>query len=192
MMQPTEQGYQEKGTSQPYGRYTGTEQEQIPLQSPYYQEYHYGAGEWIPAEGMGGQQSQQQMYGQMPLPTMMRLLPEGRFAAVMSYSLGWFSGLVMLFFGWQNRFVRFHALQALFFFGAINIFDVISLRMMFFARHFLHGWFFLMICAFLLVNVIAAIAWIVGMIQAGMGNYYKLPVIGEIVQHKFVGPDPLK
>src|SRR5579884_1295250 len=44
--------------------------------------------------------------------------------AILSYSLGWFTGLIFYLFGRNHPYVRFHALQSLLFFGAINIADV--------------------------------------------------------------------
>src|SRR6266568_4498997 len=38
-------------------------------------------------------------------------------AAVLCYSIGWLTGLLFLLFARENRFVRFHALQSLAFFG---------------------------------------------------------------------------
>src|SRR5215831_17561558 len=45
--------------------------------------------------------------------------------AILSYSLGWFTGLLFFLFGRQHPYVRFHALQSLLFFGAINVVDVV-------------------------------------------------------------------
>jgi len=201
-MHPEEQPYQEAGTSQPYGMYTGAEQ---PAASASFhdnnsnngngQGYTQGNEGWNRGgEGMGGmQQGQQQMYSYtMPFPTAMRVLPEGRTFAILSYALGWFSGLVILFFNWENRFVRFHALQATLFFGFINVFDVMLVRMMSFG----FGWhhrptqILLVLGVFLLVNTIAVIAWVVGMVQAGLGNYYTFPVVGWMIRRKLMPQTP--
>jgi uncharacterized membrane protein len=37
------------------------------------------------------------------------------------------------------------------------------------------------VLAFLLVNCIAFVGWIMGMIQAARGRYYRLPFIGGLV-----------
>jgi len=45
---------------------------------------------------------------------------------------------------------------------------------------------------FFLINTIAAIAWILTMVQAGLGKYYQLPVVGEAIMRKFVAQPPIK
>ena len=196
-MYPPEQPYQEPPQNQTYGHYTGAE----PSQMQYYEAshfYHPNHSEGMPPPmGLPGSDAQQQFFAQPPYPTYMRLLPAGRFSAVLSYCLGWFSALLILFFGWQNRFIRFHALQSLFFFGVVNVFDFVFFRMLFVWHqfHFWHQsviWLLLMFCIFLVINTIAAIAWLVGMIQASMGNYYKLPLIGDLVMRRFVTPPSVK
>src|SRR5690349_18585083 len=47
--------------------------------------------------------------------------------AVFAYMVGWLSGLLVLLFAGQNRYIRFHALQSLLFFGAINLIDIFML-----------------------------------------------------------------
>ncbi|HEY4387466.1 MAG TPA: hypothetical protein VGN34_23670, partial [Ktedonobacteraceae bacterium] len=156
--------------------------------------YKNQSDNWNMAEGMPGAHYQQQMYAQPVFSyyTYAPVLPAGRLPAALSYSLGWFSGLIMLFFGWQNRFVRFHALQSLFFFGAVNIFDIAILRALFPIWHHSHVLSLAFIGLFLLINTIAAIAWILGMVQAGLGKYYQLPVVGEAIMRKFVAQPPIK
>src|SRR5450755_1587317 len=48
----------------------------------------------------------------------------GSVAAILSYAGGWFTGLLFFLFAGQNRYVRFHALQSLTFFGAISVLDI--------------------------------------------------------------------
>ncbi|MBO0777924.1 MAG: hypothetical protein J2P37_03765 [Ktedonobacteraceae bacterium] len=104
---------------------------------------------------------------------------EGNFFAALSYSLGWFSGLIFLLFS-NNRYVRFHALQALLFFGGINLLDAIIIS----AIGVLHPFWpfpnFILFLAFMGVNFIAFIGWVVGMFQAYRGTYYRMPLVGTI------------
>ena len=112
-------------------------------------------------------------------------LSGSEFAAVLSYSLVWFSGLLFTLLGGQNRYVRFHALQSMFFFGTINIIDILLIASM--ARPFHHHFFFLgafSFLFFLFLNFVAFISWITAMIQAGRGAYYKLPIVGNIVARR--------
>jgi uncharacterized membrane protein len=112
-------------------------------------------------------------------------LSDSRFAAILSYSFGWLTGLLFTLFGGQNRFVRFHALQSLVFFGTINLIDVVLFRIMLSGLH--HMIILLLICmlSFLLLNFIAFVSWIVAMVQAGRGVYFKLPFVGEWVERRF-------
>ncbi|PZW30565.1 putative membrane protein [Thermosporothrix hazakensis] len=113
---------------------------------------------------------------------------ETRLLAVGSYMLGWFSGIVCLFFGHRNPFVRFHALQSTLFFGLATLFDVAFVTMFglfdrwdLFPRGFLGGFYALaLFFTFLIVNMLVFIGWIVGIVQAARGEYYKFPVVGNI------------
>jgi uncharacterized membrane protein len=194
MHHPSEQFQPETNSSPSYGMYTGTESPSFTNPVPSYEQPYrnYSAGDWNTAEGMTGAQQQQQMYH--PPVFVYATAPHGfseeRTPAVLSYTLGWFSGLLALFFGWQNRFTRFHALQSIFFFGAINVFDFISVRIMTLGFHHLHFWILPMLLVLFVVNVIAALAWIIGMVQAGSGKYYQLPLIGNMVMRRFILPTP--
>jgi uncharacterized membrane protein len=42
-------------------------------------------------------------------------------AAGWSYVFGWISGLIFFFLEKQNRFVRFHAMQSIIFFGGLTV-----------------------------------------------------------------------
>lgn len=111
------------------------------------------------------------------------------FAAILSYALGWFSGLLFLIFERENRYVRFHALQSLIFFGSINVFDIVFttfLRMG--GRHEHLPFMFLPFLFFLLLNFLAFICWIVAMIHASRGTYFQLPFVGRLVA-KYVNHD---
>ncbi len=125
------------------------------------------------------------MYGppqQMQQPMYMPLLPlyEDRSStAVLCYVFGWLSGLLFLLFARGDRYLRFHALQSLLFFGIVNMLDFAFL----FAIHVFTPFFFIpefmLLMIFLLLNFIAFIGWIVAMVQAGGGVYYRLPFVGD-------------
>lgn len=108
-------------------------------------------------------------------------------AAILSYSLGWFTGLLFFLFGRQHPYVRFHALQSLLFFGAINVVDVALLNSIgifskFQVFHFLSAFAVLL---FLFLNCVAFIGWVVGMIQAARGKYYRLPLVGDLLARHY-------
>lgn len=111
------------------------------------------------------------------------------FVAALSYSLCWFTGLLFLLFAGNNRFVRFHALQSLIFFGGINVIDIVLIRigMISFHHHYMMPPA-LAFLALMLINFIAFLGWIIGMIQAARGTYYKLPIAGNIAASCVKGP----
>lgn len=102
-------------------------------------------------------------------------------AAILCYSLGWFTGLLFFLFAGQNRFVRFHALQSLIFFGGVNVLDFAFFRLEAFRWIHIPYVTGFAVLFFLLMNIIAFIGWIVAMIQAARGRYYKLPFVGNVV-----------
>jgi uncharacterized membrane protein len=123
---------------------------------------------------------------------------DGRLMATASYSLGWLSGLVCLLFS-RNRFVRFHALQSVLFFGAITLLDFLWLVTLPMSRwfHFLPSSMMVLstlvfLLAFLLINFIAFIGWIIAMVQAFRGSDYRMPVVGSIAAGLFPPVSNLK
>jgi uncharacterized membrane protein len=111
-------------------------------------------------------------------------------AALLSYIVHFVSGLIFFFIEKDSRLVRFHAMQstllgALFFVGWIVLMFV---------------WFFVTVIASqisgllgsllslvvgLLMFVFGAallVGWIMGMVKAFQGQYFKLPVIGNFAE----------
>lgn len=122
-------------------------------------------------------------YGYPPVSSPVQPMEGARIGAALSYALGWFSGILFLLFAGENRYIRFHSLQSIAFFGAINLLDVVvPLFWMAAARGFHAHWLFPLSFFFLLIlNSIAFVGWLVGIIQAGRGVYYKLPFVGEAI-----------
>ena len=135
--------------------------------------------------------SRQQSFYQPPLN-------RGTLAAVFCYSFGWLSGLLFLLFSGSNRFIRFHALQSLLFFGGISMLDIAFVfAISAFARirdfvPYERMWDFVPYVAsialfvFLLLNFIALVGWLVAMVQAARGASFKMPVAGGIAE-KVIG-----
>jgi uncharacterized membrane protein len=111
-------------------------------------------------------------------------------AALLSYVFNWVSGLVFFLIEKNSRLVRFHAMQSLilaivFFVGMVALYII---------------WFVLAIVASqisgllgslvgLVVGLIifvffiaAVIGWVLGMIKAYQGQFFKLPVIGNLAE----------
>jgi len=111
-------------------------------------------------------------------------LSDSRFAAILCYSFGWLTGLLFLLFGGQNRFIRFHALQSLVFFGAINVIDFGLFNFVRAVADYSHLLGFAGVCGFLLLNFIGFVGWIVVMVQAGHGKYFRMPFVGELIAQR--------
>lgn len=100
------------------------------------------------------------------------------FAAILCYALCWFTGLIFLIFEQRNRYVRFHALQSVIFFGGINMLDIALLSV---GRLHMFFLFRFSILFFLLINLFAFVCWIIAMIHASRGTYFRLPFVGWFV-----------
>jgi uncharacterized membrane protein len=139
-----------------------------------YQQPGYGPGQsYLPSY-----QGQQQQYGyQRPYYEagvgdvspfeMTSMGMRARTAGLLCYLFGWVGGLVFFLLERENRFVRFHAIQSILFFGSMSIL----------------GW----VCSYFpyvlfgiggVVGLISFIGWIVLMVAAHRGRYYRLPLFG--------------
>lgn len=170
---------------QSYTGYAGNSQEPQYDYPPHEQQYTYTTTSGQPY----GQPVQVFVqFTQRPQPSP-QPFDGSRIAAALSYAFGWLSGLLFFLFSDGNRYVRFHALQSLLFFGGINVFDIIFIWSF---AHFHRSAFMLFMpfmpylgglamLFFLLLNFVAFIGWFVALFQAARGTYFKLPVVGEIV-----------
>ncbi len=111
-----------------------------------------------------------------PSPIAQQLGPssigiDANIAAALSYF--WLIGLIFFLIEKKNRFVRFHALQALFYGVGLVILGVIL--------DYLGGYVFF---AFSCLGGVVHLAWLVGAIYAAVqaynGKWFKLPVVGDM------------
>ena len=125
------------------------------------------------------QQQQQQQYapqytgGAGPYETT-SLGIKARTAGLLCYLFGWVSGLIFFLLERENRFVRFHAMQSILFFGILGIVGWVFSHLPFFA--FMGG----------VIGLVMFIGWIVMMVKAHRGEYYKLPFFGDLAE-RFIG-----
>ncbi|MFN5540558.1 MAG: DUF4870 domain-containing protein [Candidatus Melainabacteria bacterium] len=105
-------------------------------------------------------------------------------AGLLTYSLGWITGIVFLLIEKENKFVRFHAIQSTIIFLPIFILNITS-SVLTFAIPFL-GFISLLLIP---VNIIATILWVVLMIKAFQGELFKLSKIGEIAEQQLAKLD---
>lgn len=93
---------------------------------------------------------------------------EANIAGLLCYVLGWVSGLVFILIERDSNFVRFHAIQSIYVFGALTIASIVL------------GWFPpLNVVLVPLLGVLGVVLWIILMIKAYQGEKYKLPLVGD-------------
>ncbi len=104
-------------------------------------------------------------------------------AGLLSYLLGWVTGLIFFLIEKENKFVRFHALQSIILFGGLTVLQI--------ALGIITGIFAAIGLAFFapifsivtgLIALLAFILWIVLMVKAYQGELFKLPVAGDIAE----------
>jgi uncharacterized membrane protein len=100
-------------------------------------------------------------------------------AALMSYFLGWISGLIFFLIEKDNKFVRFHAMQSMVVFGGLTVLNIV-LSMILSILRIYYGLYFL----FQLIWLAAVVLWIVLMVKAYQGEKFKLPVAGDIAEQQ--------
>ncbi len=100
-------------------------------------------------------------------------------AGLLSYLLGWVTGLIFFLIEKDNKFVRFHAMQSIIVFGGLTIFNIVFSMILSILRIYF-GFFFL----FQLIWLAALVLWIVLMIKAYQGEKFKLPVVGDIAERQ--------
>ena len=94
----------------------------------------------------------------------------GTTAGWLSYLFGWASGLFFIALEKQSRFVRFHAMQSILFFGGVSILQWILSAFPYFDA------------TGSIIGVASLVIWVILMVSAGKGRYYKLPVIGNYAE----------
>jgi len=139
----------------------------------------------------GGYQSGQQQYGQggyqQPYggaagagqygPSTMQMDPKT--AAGLSYILGWITGIIFFLMEKQNRFVRFHAMQSILFFGGLSVLSIVLQVVTGLNIPFIS---FLTLCVSGLLGIVGLVGWIVLLINGFQGKYFKLPIIGDYAE----------
>ena len=133
---------------------------------------------------------------QNPPPVQMTQMPKSstgldeNVAAVLSYVFNWVSGLVFFLIEKNSRLVRFHAMQSLilavvFFVGMIALYIIWAVLAIITSQisGLLATLVGLVVGLLIFVFFIAAvIGWILGMVKAYQGQFFKLPVIGNLAE----------
>ena len=151
---------QQPGYQQPGPGYQQPNYQQPGYQQPGYQQSPYGQG---PAGGTG--------------PSTMNIEPN--LAAGLSYLFLWVGGLIFFLLEKRNRFVRFNAMQSILLTGAYTALVIIVNV----AFAVLPGLLALgLTCLSSIAGIAFFIFWIICMINAFQGKYYKLPLIGDYAE----------
>lgn len=96
---------------------------------------------------------------------------EENIAGLLSYVLGWITGLVFFLIEKENKFVRFHAMQSIIVFGSLTVVSFVLSFIPFIGG--IISW---------LLSILALVLWIVLMIKAYQGQKYKLPWAGDMAE----------
>jgi uncharacterized membrane protein len=92
-------------------------------------------------------------------------------AGFLCYLGAWVTGIIFLVLEQKNKWVRFHAAQSIIVFGALFLVSGII------------GWIpFIGPVFSTIIGLVGFILWIILMVKAHRGEYYKLPVAGDIAE----------
>ncbi len=92
-------------------------------------------------------------------------------AGLLCYVAGWITGIIFLVLEQRNKFVRFHAAQSIVTFGTITVAGIAL------------GLIPVVGVAFSsIIGIIGFIVWIIMMVKASNGEWYKLPWAGDVAE----------
>jgi|ERR1041385_4779222 len=111
-------------------------------------------------------------------------------AALLSYIFGWVSGLVFFLIEKDSRLVRFHAMQSLLFNVVVAVVAIVLwvvLFVLFLVVGYISGLLATLlsvvsILVWLVFGVAILAGWVLCLIKAFQGQYFKLPVIGNFAE----------
>ncbi len=188
-------GYQQQPGYQP----GGYQQQPGSQQGGYQQPPNYQPGEYQQQSGYQQSGYQQPPNYQQPYGTPFTATPnangptsmgmDANVAAGLSYLFSIVGGLIFYFGEKQNRFVRFHAMQSILF----NAFWIVLFIVLFTVQSLLYATVILIplgivfTCLTFLLPLALLVVWIVLMVYAFQGKYFKLPVIGDYAE-KYAAP----
>ncbi|MFB8281700.1 DUF4870 domain-containing protein [Nocardia colli] len=98
-------------------------------------------------------------------------------SAILSYALGWLTGVIFLFVGKHDPDVKFHAAQSIVFFGAVSVLKIV----LSIVGSFLGALGIIFSLAGLALSILTLIVWIMAMVQANKtgGARAALPIVGK-------------
>ena len=102
---------------------------------------------------------------------------EPNIAGLLSYVLGWITGIVFFLIEKEDDYVRFHAMQSIVVFGAFTVVQI-GISILSFIPYV---WILSSIVSGLL-GLTAFILWIILMVKAYQGERYKVPYAGDLAE----------
>jgi uncharacterized membrane protein len=97
-------------------------------------------------------------------------------AGLLAYLLGLISGIVFFVIEKENKFVRFHAMQSICLSGGLFVASIVLTFIP------ILGWIVLLV-----LQLASVVFWIICMIKAYQGQWYKLPIVGDIAAKQVGG-----
>jgi uncharacterized membrane protein len=100
--------------------------------------------------------------------------------AILSYVLGWITGLIFLFVGKNDPDVKYHGAQSLVFFGGMTVIIWVLQILGSFTPGVIRAIFGIVV---FLLSVFAFVVWIMCLVRAASGNgqRFQIPVVGNYV-----------
>jgi len=92
-------------------------------------------------------------------------------AGLLCYVAGWITGIIFFVLEQRNKFVRFHAAQSIVVFGIITVAGTVLGLIPVVGVVF--SW---------IIGIIGFIVWIIMIVKASSGEWYKLPWVGDIAE----------
>ena len=102
-------------------------------------------------------------------------------AAMLSYLLGWLTGIIFLLID-KRPFVRFHAAQSIIVFGGLHLIQIVLSFSLAGGAYYSSGSFGLHFLVIGLVNLVSVIAWVVLMVMAYQGKRVEIPVVSNLAR----------
>ena len=98
---------------------------------------------------------------------------EPHVAALLSYLLGFITGIIFYIIEKDNKFVRFHAMQSIVTFGALFVLQMVLARIPIVGAVLIP-----------ILSIVSLILWILLMFKAYQGERFKLPMAGDIAERQ--------
>ena len=98
---------------------------------------------------------------------------DANLAGLLTYVLGFVSGIIFLIIEKKSSYVRFHAMQSTLTFLGLFVIQIVAGFVP------ILGWIVV-----LLVPLVSVILWILLMVKAFQGERYQLPYVGEVAEER--------